>query len=311
MASYQELTMTMQKMKRAEERLNHLLQSKRSLSYILKEKKEQLEAEEYDVEKLEGLSLNGFLHLIKGTLLDQLDKEEREAVLARKEVEATQEMLNQCFDKIEEARYLLKDKLEIQRAYEACLKQLEKDLIPMSPGLKKLSEDQAYAKEVLREIREAQEAGETLQGKLSSLYDKVNQIKNKADIDRSGLFKYDEAENALIDEINKILLGIQEDLHRFELELQDVFNVCDLSCDLSFLKTFSNFLIAGLCEEGNAKMKQEEFLKQMTLVLEALKEVMNVLKEQKESIAFFIKKIKTEKQICVQKLLEEKHEEGN
>lgn len=310
MDKYYQLTISLQKIRRAEERLNVLLQNKCSLEYDLKEKKEKLEAEEYDVEKLEGLSIQGFLHLIKGTLLDQLDKEEREAMIAKKAYDDTQEALSQCLKKIDEARFTLKDKLDIKRAHEACGKELEKDLLHSSVELRKIVEDQAYAKEVLREIREAEEAGQVLCKKLDGLDEQVKKLKSDVGIDESGLFKHDN-ESALVQDVNKTLLYIQEDIHRFELELMDVFNVCDLTCDLNFLKVFSNFLLRGMVERASVSNKLESFIKNMALIISEMKDIMSTLSDQKESIALYIDKLKKEKQSCIQKILEDSHEEDS
>lgn len=310
MEQYHQLTVKIQKIKRAEQRLNVLLQNKSHLESDYNAKKIQLAAEEYDVEKLEGLSLHGFLHLIKGTLLDQLDKEEREAVMAKKAMEDAGEALSQCLKKIDETRHVLKDKLDIQRLYDKCIRSLEKDLVHSSDALQKLVQDQAYAKEVLREIREAQEAGAVLEDKLEGLYGQVKSIKTTVDIDESGLFK-NASDHESVTEANKTLLYIQEDIHRFELELMDVFDVCDLLCDLSFLKDFSIFLVRGMMDRSSVSHKLNQFMVNTETVIEKLKNVMETLVDQKESIAFFVEKLNKEKQICIQTLLEANHEEAD
>jgi hypothetical protein len=303
METYQQLTTALQKIKRAEKRLVFLIQNKESLERELKVKRQALEAEISDVKKLEGLSLNGFLHLIKGTLLDQLDKEEREAMIAKESYEVTEDALRQCIKKIDETRVVLRNKLDIQRSYDVYLKSLEQDFINKDPKLRKIVEDQAYAKEVLREIREAKEAGEVLIDKLESLNLQVEKLGDEIEIDESGLFIHHD-ERASVQEINKVLLYLQEDIHRFELELKDVFNVCDLACDLSFLKKFSEFLFSDLLRLESVDRKIIKFMTHMKEVLKALKDTMTMLIDQKENIAFLIDKLNTEKELCIQKMME-------
>ena len=303
METYQQLTTALQKIKRAEKRLVFLLQNKEDLERNLKIKQQALAAEISDVKKLEGLSLNGFLHLIKGTLLDQLDKEEREAVIARESYELTEDALKQCLKRIDETRAVLRNKLDIQRSYDHHLRSLEKDFVSRDPKLRKIVEDQAYAKEVLREIREAKEAGEILIGKLESLNSQVEKLQGQIEIDGSGLFIHQE-ESSLVQSVNKLLLYLQEDIHRFELELKDVFNVCDLTCDLNFLKEFSEFLFADMVRLESVDCKIESFLTKMKEVLRALNETMGLLNDQKDSIAFLIEKLNKEKERCIQKIME-------
>jgi len=308
MKQYQELTIQMQKIRRAEERLNILMQNKLNLEYELKEKKRQLEVEEYDVEKLEGLSLNGFLHLIKGTLMDQLDKEEKEAMLAKKAYESSRDALSECLKKIDEARQVIKDKLDVKRAYDTCIKTLEKDLVHKSPELREILQDQAYSKEVLREIREAEEAGRSLNLSLKSLNEHVGHIKEEAHIDESGFFSHNDQQDR-VQEVNRLLLTIQEQCHGFELELLDVFDVCDLNWDLSFLRQFSDFLLEGMVHKKAVESKLGAFLAYMEGMAVEMNRVMTTLADQKENIGLFIKKLGEKKQACVEGLLEAENEE--
>ncbi len=129
MSDYHELTRMMQKIKRAEGRLKTLLENKQVLEKNIKLQEVKLEKENFDVEKLEGLSLIGFVHLIKGTLIDKLDKEEKEALLAKNKYEYLCHELRFCLDEINLYRKKVEEKYIIEKEYKKCLKLKEKELV--------------------------------------------------------------------------------------------------------------------------------------------------------------------------------------
>lgn len=260
MEKYHQLAETLQKIKRAEERLKVLIENKAELEKKVREKKIELDKENYDVEKLEGLSLEGFIHLIKGTLIDKLDKEEKEAMIAKNQYEFAVQELDVCLKEITICRDRIKDKYIIQRAYEDFIKTQEEQIVNLNieeaSQVKELLNNVYYNTEIIREIREAIEAGELLKDSILCILKSLKDAENLGVIEvlESGLL-VSSSGSEIVKESNEKLVLIQQNIRKYHLELLDVLSVCDLEVDNEFLLAFSDEYLVGVIQRDQLKDK--------------------------------------------------------
>lgn len=245
MSTYQTLTQTLQKIKRSEERLKILIENKASLEAKVREKKIALDKENYDVEKLEGLSIEGFIHLIKGTLIDKLDKEEKEAMIAKNQYEFACQELEVCLKEITLYKDRVKDKFLIEREYETFIKTQESKLLHHNSSdaieVKRIMDEIYYNSEVIREIREAIEAGEALKKGFLCILENLEKADDLGIIDvlENGLLVSDCGHEA-VKNTNEQLVLIQQNIRKYHIEVLDVLGVCDVSIDTERLLMFSD-----------------------------------------------------------------------
>lgn len=284
MAEYQVLLETLQKIRRAEERLKVLIKNKAALEGKVREKKLSLEKESEDVDKLEGMSLVGFIHLLKGTLIDQLDKEEREAMIAKNQYGFACQELDVCLKEIELTKSRIVNKYEIEREYLALLKSQEEKLVDENTEhareVKRLMKEIYYRTEIIREIKEAEEAGRLLKASFESILKSFNDAEALGIIDvlESGLL-VSNCSHETVKSTNEELVLIQQNIRKYHLELLDVFSVCDIELDGEALLNFSDAFLEGVMHRKEIEDKityAKDLLEEMVMTIgNSLKVLLN------------------------------------
>jgi len=289
MSTYQVLTQTLQKIKRSEERLKILIENKASLEAKVREKKVALDKENYDVEKLEGLSIEGFIHLIKGTLIDKLDKEEREAMIAKNQYEFACQELEVCLKEITLYRERIKDKFAVERDYLEFIKVQESKMLNMNSAdaiqVKNLMDAVYYNTEIIREIKEAIEAGSSLNKAFECIVESLENADDLGIIDvlENGLLVSD-CGHEDVKNTNEQLVLIQQHIRRYHIEVLDVLGICDVSIDNGRLLMFSDCFLERVM---TGEVVSEKIVSAMDLIREMLrhmKESINLLKEKEQLI---------------------------
>lgn len=310
MATYQQLTETLQKIRRSEEKLKVLIDNKADLEAKVREKKIALDKENYDVEKLEGLSLEGFIHLLKGTLIDKLDKEEREAMIAKNQYEFACQELEVCIKEISRCQARVKDKYTVERAYETFIKDQESKLLRVNSKdarlVKDLMDKLYYNSEIIREIREANEAG----GDLYDAFECIQKsFENAEDLGvvqvlGNGLL-VSECGNEVVKSSNEQLVLIQQHIRRYHLEVLDVLDVCDLDLDISRLLEFSDCFLVRVINGASLDEKIQEAMKLLGEMMRLIKESINSLNLKKQEIESLNKGLKENKIQLIEAYLDE------
>lgn len=279
MDKYHQLTESLQKIKRAEERLKVLIENKAVLEQKVREKKIELDKENYDVEKLEGLSLEGFIHLIKGTLIDKLDKEEKEAMIAKNQYDFATQELEVCLTEITRCRDRIKDKFIIERAYNDFIKEEEEKIINLNSEqagqVKEIMNDLYYNSEIIREIREAIEAGDILRHSIECILTSFKDAETLGVIEvlESGLL-VSSCASEVVKKSNENIVLIQQNIRKYHLEILDVISVCDLELDNTFLVDFSDNYLVGV-------LKRESLQEKLAFAELMLEKAMEVIDQHK------------------------------
>lgn len=289
MSTYQILTETIQKIKRSEERLKLLIDNKAALEAKVREKKIALDKENYDVEKLEGLSIEGFIHLLKGTLIDKLDKEEREAMVAKNQYEIACQELDVCLKEISMCKERIKDKFIIEREYVSFIESQASKMIDMesddAKDVKEVIDKIYYNNEVLREIREADEAGLQLKNAFECILKSFEEAENfgVVDILENGLL-VSESGHEKVKDTNEQLVLLQQNIRRYHIEVLDVLGVTELDMDLSRLLAFSDCFLVRVMEGEDLKSKLLSAVDLIQEMIRLIQESLNYMDEKRREI---------------------------
>ncbi|MCH4887575.1 hypothetical protein EZV73_08325 [Acidaminobacter sp. JC074] len=308
MSVYQTLTETLQKIKRSEERLTMLIENKASLEAKVREKKAALDKENYDVEKLEGLSLEGFVHLLKGTLIDKLDKEEREAMVAKNQYEIACQELDVCLKEISLCRDRLKEKFTIERQYLDFIESEEKKILDIdsndSKQVKTIIDQVYYNNEVLREIREAKEAGDQLKEAFNCILESFSSADDLGIIDilENGLLVSDCGHES-VKKTNEQLVLIQQNIRRYHIEVMDVLGVTDLHLDISRLLVFSDCFLVRVIEGDELSEKLDGAVELIKEMMRHIDESLLILDQKRNEIKIEIEGLKKSKVQLVESYL--------
>lgn len=295
MEKYQNLVNRLQKIKKSEIRLKILLDNKEILEEKVKKRRNELDKENYDVEKLDGLSLVGFIHFLQGTLMDKLEKEEKEALIAKNKYEYVLSEFKSCLSEIESCKQIIDKKPLLEREYKEFIDKSEDSIIAgksdVADRIKKLIEKYSFSDEVIKEIDEALDAGNNL---IESLLFIKNSFKRYRQLEMvnildNGLIVSNNHEDIKI--INEEIVLIQSKIRMFHIELLDVNNIYDCNLNIKKLLLFSDEFIDGVNEidhfDEKLKFAYEFFIESNKIVsrsLDLLLECRVVVIKEKDQI---------------------------
>ena len=240
------------------------------------------DAEQRDVDRLEGRSLAALYYALRGQKEEKLDKERREAYEAavrhdavRRELEAVERDLARC---TREAEAL--EGCEARCA--AVLTQKREHLIrTASPHAARLLalESEAAAQQALdREIAEARAAGDIARRTAADILSSLDSAEGWGMVDLiGGGLLTDLAKHGHLDDAQAKVEQLQAELRLFQTELTDVSVSADIEARVQGFLGFADFFFDGLFADwmvldhiDSAQTRTQETIRQIDFVLERL-----------------------------------------
>lgn len=227
----------------AKDELNRRQSDGKNLYSILKK-------EEGDVVKLEGMSFSSIFLSIIGKKEDRLDREREEYLAAKLRYEENLDLIRELEKKIGLIDKELEDYGDIEREYNALIKEKERLLIQqggedgrsLEGSLDRINE----LKLSIKEVGEAIDAGEAANSALAEMGKHLDSAKGWGVWDiMGGDFISNMAKHSAIDDANKSAHDFKYLLKSFEKELSDVSEFSQIELDISGFTTFADFFFDG------------------------------------------------------------------
>ena len=203
---------------------DHLLEKYRNYEFAL----DQFHKEKKDVARLEKQSLSTFVQNILGTYDEKLEKEKKEEVNAKVELDRAATLLESAHELLD-----ILDEEVFRREEELNL--LREDLMQSNPSFReqvtKQEKEKLELEQEEKEINEAIEAGERVLDEINGVLKELDSANSMATWDMFtdsffiDLMKYDK-----IDKAEKELAYLERALERYQKELKDV----DLETSLAY-----------------------------------------------------------------------------
>lgn len=203
---------------------DHLLEKYRNYEFAL----DQFHKEKKDVARLEKQSLSTFVQNILGTYDEKLEKEKKEEVNAKVELDRAATLLesaHELLDILDEEVFRCEEELNL----------LREDLMQSNPSFReqvtKQEKEKLELEQEEKEINEAIEAGERVLDEINGVLKELDSANSMATWDMFtdsffiDLMKYDK-----IDKAEKELAYLERALERYQKELKDV----DLETSLAY-----------------------------------------------------------------------------
>lgn len=203
---------------------DHLLEKYRNYEFAL----DQFHKEKKDVARLEKQSLSTFVQNILGTYDEKLEKEKKEEVNAKVELDRAATLLestHELLDILDEEVFRREEELNL----------LREDLMQSNPSFReqvtKQEKEKLELEQEEKEINEAIEAGERVLDEINGVLKELDSANSMATWDMFtdsffiDLMKYDK-----IDKAEKELAYLERALERYQKELKDV----DLETSLAY-----------------------------------------------------------------------------
>lgn len=248
--------------------------------------KAQLDKEDSDVKKLEGLSLTVLFYTVLGSKEKQLEKERHEylAVLLKyEECKFAVSSLNREADQLQEKLSELGD---ISSRYDAKLKQKEYMIAGSNDvnarKLADLAHELGDLRFDIRELEEAIEAGREAHRGLEGMVGSLESARNWGTWDMLGGGLISTAiKHSRIDEARDLGYQVQQLLGRFQRELADLDLRYSLSIDIGSFMTFADYFFDGLISDWLVQSRIKDSLQN---VEEMCERVGNIVEELEASL---------------------------
>lgn len=257
----------------------YLLEKDRNYQFAL----DDFNKEKADVERLEEQSLSTFVQNILGTYDEKLEKEKKEAVQAKVELDRAATLLedaNELLDILDE---------EIARRDEE-LTLLREDLKRTNPTFREQVTQQE--KELLelkqeeKEIKEALDAGERVLDEIDGVLKELDSANSMATWDMFtdsffiDLMKYDK-----IDKAEKELAYLERALERYEKELKDVNLQTSLAYEeLSQMSRAFDIFFDNIFSDWNTRDTIRRNIAMLEDMIDEVEDVQNLLLDRESSV---------------------------
>ncbi len=211
----------------------------------------KLGEEQRDVDRLEGLTLTALFHTFLSSKNEQLQKERQELLQVKLKLDqcaaAGANLEGDLATLLEE----LEDKTALEEAYGEAVARKEALLLqgdnPRARRMVELAEELAVSHAALRELREAQVAGDHASESLDHTVDYLNSARSWGRWDMiGGNLAVTAVKHSKIDKARGFAHEAQNDLRRFEDELDDIEITEHLAIEVGTFNTFADFFFDGL-----------------------------------------------------------------
>lgn len=279
----------MARMKQLDKTVEELRSQRRELSARAAELKGAMQAEQEDVDRLEGRSLAAYFYQLMGKKDERLDKERREAYEARVRWEAVDRELNALDQELIRYQNELRTLRGCDMQYARVLK--EKTQAVKAAGgtlgeeILKLEERQAVLNSRHKELREAVSAGSvalyTAESVLSSL--ESAESWGTWDLLGGGMIS-GMAKHGYLDEAQSKIETLQSQLRRFKTELADVTMDTDVQVNVDGFLRFADYFFDGLFADWAVLDKIQNSKGQIRNTVSKIQSAMHRLKTMTSSV---------------------------
>lgn len=273
-----------------------LKEQKNVLSDNVNRLKEISRKEQADVDKLEGGSLAAFFYNVIGKMDEKLTKEREEAYAAAVKYDAAVKELEKVEEDLQNNEADLEKLGTCEEQYEELL-ELKKERMKTSGhwAAEKIFEFEqrlTYLSNEERELEEALEAGAAAEGLVEDVLDSLSSAENWGTFDvLGGGLIADAMKYSDLDEAQRLIEDLQNQLRRFKTELADVTVDSELNVKVDGFLQFADFFFDNLFTDWavmdkirNSKLQVENTGEQIQSVMAKLHDMQVQVQIQQRTI---------------------------
>jgi len=272
--------------KKLRNNLDNIQESLANKKSVAMELKKVLDKELHDVEILEGYSISALIHKLLGDKDEKLIKEHQEYIAAKIKYDESINAIKRLEIEMEEASVNLKDYMTVEREYEEALKIKEK-LIEQGNdentiALISLDNEIEELHWMIKEINEAIQAGEEVEGTLLRMKDELEEAAHygRSDMYGGGLLTT-MAKHSHIDNANSKAQDVKYLLERFAREMKDITVSCDnINVKLTSVDTFGDYFFDGFIFDHMVQQKIYDAGDNVTDVKRAVQDILYKLENK-------------------------------
>ena len=285
---------------RLEKILNDAMNQKRELEGKKAQLYKQLQKEEKDVKKLEGMSFSNFINTILGTKWEKLDEEKKELLSAKLKYDAICDELNELISDIEKVKANISKLGNLDYEYKKLIREKEELLKyvddEVAAKLERITEEESLLMHRKKELEEAISAGNEL---LYSLDRIEKSLKSAGNWGMWDIFGGDMiatmVKHSKLDSAKYEISRAQSLLRKFHRELNDVGGYIDIQLNIGSFLTFADYFFDGLFADWAVQSKINDALYRISDTIYNVKTLLQKLEREMEYTKRRIENLEEEK----------------
>jgi len=278
---------------RLEKILNDTVNRRRELEWKKSELYNQLQKEERDVKKLEGMSFTNFINTILGTKWEKLDEEKKELISVKLKYDAVCDELDGLIEEIEQVKASISKLGDLDYEYKMLLRKKEELIKHMdydiAAKLERITEEESALMARKKELEEAIFAGNELLISLQRVEESLKSAANWGMWDiLGGDMIANLAKHSKLDQAKQEISKAQSLLSKFHRELMDVGGYMDIQLNIGSFLTFADFFFDGLFSDLAVQSRISDAENR---VMDTKHKVNNILIKLKEELEEIVNKV--------------------
>ncbi len=275
-----------------------------NLAGRVQELKSILRKEQGDVERLEHTSLSGLFYAAIGKKEERLDKEKLEACAAKAKYDAAARELNFTEEDIRCVEAQLCEIAECEDRYAALLQEKMAEI--KASGAAEAERILRWEEQIAAQERQKKEIGEAIAAGTRALDTVENILSNLNsaqswgtwDLLGGGLLS-DIAKHSRLDDAQKMVQQLQEELRQFKTELADITIQTDIQVSVDGFMRFADYFFDGLFADWVVLDKINESLASVQRTKNQIEEVLSNLRGMEDTAARELAALEAEKEAAV------------
>lgn len=274
---------------RNEDRLKRLKQRQRELTRQVRELESKLRAEQLDVENLTRNKVAKTFYQLLGNYQAKVTKEENEALEAELRYAQAKRQLDECEEDIKGLTIANQSLRYCKADYEALYHQ-KYDLLrskhsDYADAMMQIEQQIGHDEALLKEIKEAIEAGNTVMQCLNDTLSSLESAKNWGVFDMvGGGLVADVAKHSHLDQARDHAARTQRLMHRFKTELTDVKLKANIQIEMDGFTKFADFFFDGFLMDFLVQSKINDSYDDVSSVKRQVSQVLSKLSTMKNKV---------------------------
>ncbi|WP_026907067.1 hypothetical protein [Paucisalibacillus globulus] len=266
-----------------------------------------LKDEEKDVKKLEGISIANLLSTITGTKYEKLDKENREVLAVKLQLDSAVKAGNEIRESIMEVKTKLADVNQSDLEYEELLNRKEQLIIEsgsqFAEDLYAISDREGDIEAYIKELKEAINAGNYAADALHNAEESLDSAAGWGTWDMLGGGMISSAiKHSRMDDASDHIAIAQTRMRNFQKELLDINEMIHVDMDISGLLKFADFFFDGFIVDWMVQGRINDSLDQVYDQVGKVEKIVNTLEKELLDREQKLAELQHEKKLLIENL---------
>lgn len=289
MADLKALRKRMDEKRRLMQEQQRIRQNIETMEKLLPQLQSEVEAEQEDVDRMESGGITSFFYSVIGRQEEKLEKERQEALDAQIKYQDALRTLQSLYKENEDISSSLNLCGDVETEYKRAFSEKRQMLLnsnsPSGQRLRALEEDARQLKGLLREVQEAQNAGQRAMGQVERIQRTLKSASNWGMVDMFSDSRIsDFAKYGKLDEAKQQIRELNRFLGDYSRELKDLNVNLNISADIGGGLQFADIFFDNFITDSMAMNRIDNMKRQISDIRRQVERHQDLVNRKEQSV---------------------------